>query len=171
MNTSFLIAWGLLWTFLLGVIAHQFQFEQVVIHVPVVFAAYCAARRRPFTAYLTVLVLAWFTAVMAGGGRGPIMLAYLLVCLLFVSTRSRLRTHTNLRLAGIVVAGCMLWSILFCILMGIAGKGGWWKVMVQISPLSAAATGLFAWFTNAILSRIDPEQRTQIGIDTRLRSH
>lgn len=159
MHTGLLIVWGLFWTFFFGVAAQAFHAEFLVINVPIAVGAYCAARRKPLTAYFVVLVLAWFMAVLAGGGRGPSMLAHLIVCLFFVFTRSRLRAHSNLRLAGTVVAGAMLWSLLFALIMGMAGAGGWWGTLVTISPLVAAMTGVFALFNNAVLSQFDGDRR------------
>lgn len=170
MGTALLMLWGVFWTLFFGTAAHLFQVELFVVNVPIAMATYCAARRRPTTAYSVVFVVGWFDALLSGGGRGPVLLAYLLVTLLLVFTRNRLRTHSRLRLAGVVVAASMLWSITFCVIMGMIGSGGWWKTLIQVSPISAALTGIFALFNHAVLSRIDPVQRLEITGDSPLRS-
>lgn len=170
MSALVLIAWGIFWTLAFGVSAHLFQIELLVVNVPVAMAVYCAARRRSVTAYSVVFTVGWFGALLSGGARGPVLLAYLVVTALLVLSRNRLRTHTQLRLAGVAVAASMLWSLCFCMLLGVVGAGSWWKTLIQVSPLSAAMTGVFALFSHAVLSRIDPVQRLEIAGNSPLRA-
>lgn len=170
MGSLILIVWGVFWTLAFGVAAQLFHVDLLVVNVPIAMATYCAARRRPITAYGVVFAVGWFGALLSGGARGPVLLAYLIVSGLLVFSRNRLRTHTHLRLAGAVVAASMLWSVVFCIILVMVGAGGWWKPLIQVSPLSAAMTGVFALFNHAVLSRIDPVQRLEIAGDSPLRA-
>lgn len=156
MTTLFLILWGIGWTLLFSVGTLVFHMDLLVINVPVAMAAYCASRRRPFTAYFVTWVVGWVAALYSGGGRGPVLLSLLAICVLLVFTRKRLQTHSNWRLAGVVVAACVLWSLLFCLTMGMIGAGSWWAPFFQLSPLSAALTGIFALANNWALSHFAP---------------
>lgn len=156
MTAFLLMLWGIGWTLIFSVASLVFHFDLLIINVPVAMAAYCASRRRPFTAYSVTWVVGWVAALLSGGGRGPVLLSLLAICALLVFTRKRLQTHSNARLAGVVVAACVLWSLLFVLAMGMIGAGSWWRPFFQASPLSAALTGLFALANNWALSALAP---------------
>lgn len=169
MRTLLLMVWGILCTLVTGVAAQLFHVEMLAIHIPVIIATHSAARRSSFEAYLAVMVVAWFDALLSGGARGPVMLAYLVVTIALLFSRSRLRSQSAWRLAGIVVAASMLWSLCFVLILGITGSGGWWPTFFKLSPLSAAATGVFSLFHFAVMYRLDPSQRLEMSAQPRLR--
>lgn len=170
MRTLLLMVWGIFWTLFFSVNAQLFRIEMLAIHVPVVVAVHATARRSAFEAYLAVMVVAWFDALLSGGARGPVLLAYLLVTVILVVSRNQLRSQSALKLAGIAVAASMLWSLSLVLIMGMIGSGGWWSTFVKISPLSAAATGAFSVLHFAVMRRIDPAYRLEISSQTPLRS-
>lgn len=169
MRTLLLIVWGVLCTLSASVAAQLFHIELLAIHVPVVIATHAAARRSAFEAYLAVMIVAWFDALLSGGARGPVMLAYLVITIGLIFSRNRLRGQSALRLATIVVAASMLWSLSLVLILGTIGSGGWWGTFFKISPLSAAATGLFSLLHFAVMHRIDPTQRLEMSEQRRLR--
>lgn len=169
MRTLLLVVWGIFWTLFFSVNTQLFHIEMVSIHVPVVIAVHATARRSAFEAYLAVMVVGWFDALLSGGARGPVLLAYLLVTVLLVVSRNRLRSQSAVKLAGIAVAASMLWSLSLVLILGMTGSGGWWSTFLKISPLCAAATGVFSLFHFAVMRRIDPAYRLEISPKTPLR--
>jgi|GEM_PF-5665408 len=169
MRTLLLMVWGILSTLAASVAAQLLHIELLAIHVPVVIATHAAARRSAFEAYFAVMVVAWFDALLGGGARGPVMLAYLTVTIVLIFSRNRLRSQSVLRLATIVVAASMLWSFVLVLILGAIGSGGWWGTFFKISPLAAAATGAFSLLHFAVMHRIDPTQRLEISEQRRLR--
>lgn len=169
MRTLLLVVWGIFWTLFFSVNTQLFRIEMLAIHVPVVIAVHATARRSAFEAYLAVMVVAWFDALLSGGARGPVLLAYLTVTVLLVVSQRRLRSQSAMKLAGIVVAASMLWSVSLVLIMGMIGSAGWWSTFLKISPLCAAATGLFSLLHFAVMRRIDPASRLEISSETPLR--
>lgn len=169
MRTFLLTVWGVLCTLAASVAAQLFHIEFLAIHVPIVIATHAAARRSAFEAYLAVLIVAWFDALLGGGARGPMMLAYLVVTVTLIFSRDRLRAQTTFRLAAVVVAASMLWSFSFTLILAMMGSGGWWSTFAKLSPLSAAATGVFSLMHFAVMHRIDPTQRLELSEQRRLR--
>lgn len=169
MRTLLLTVWGVLCTLAASVAAQLFHIEFLAIHVPVVIAVHAAARRSAFEAYLAVLIVAWFDALLSGGARGPVLLGYLAVTLTLIFSRNRLRAQNTFRLAAIVIAASMLWSFSFTLILAMMGSSGWWGTFLKLSPLSAAATGVFSLLHFAVMHRIDPTQRLEMSEQQRLR--
>lgn len=157
MSTALLILWGCLCTLLFSVAAQLFHIDLVVIHVPVAMTVYCAARRRPFDAWIVTWIVGWSAALLAGGGRGPMLLALMAVCGIAIFSRRRLKLQSNFRLAATVTTLCIFWSVAFTIFNQIAGGPSFWRTLVVISPLSAAVTGVFSLLNTFVLRQLDPD--------------
>src|SRR5690625_1783306 len=169
MRTLLLMVWGILSTLAASVAAQLLHIELLAIHVPVVIATHAAARRSAFEAYFAVMVVAWFDALLGGGARGPVMLAYLTVTIVLIFSRNRLRSQSVLRLATIVVAASMLWSIDLVFILGASGCAVWLGTYFELTPLAAAAPVAFSVLHIAVTHRSDPTQRLEISEQRRLR--
>lgn len=140
---SFLVVlYAIAWTVLYSVAALWFNISALTIHFGLAMVVWTAMHRPAASTYLVSFVLALFTTLLSGGGRGPALLVTLAFTALAIATRQRNRNETRGRLAITVMTGTLLWSLLFALMLSLF-SGNWLPLFARNSMLSAALTGLW----------------------------
>ncbi len=142
----------------------------VLPNVPVIAVVYAAVRRDVFGAFLTAFALGIWAGVLAGGGRGVLLLALIPVIGVTRWARGRLPLDSTLATAAWAIICVLVADFAFAFLSTLTEPAmAPWRVLTTVSPASALVSGIaavpFYWF----LGWIEPLLQERQGKSTLFR--